>query len=171
MTELDTLRTFFRFNSRVRRRYLRAILDLPADQRLKDRGASYPSLLEIFVHTLDGLHCFLEFAPQDRFEEAEPIHAKELTEAQLLAETEEVDAIVFGYLDGLREADLQKEMVIHFTRDGTRVEERFPIGDILWHLVEEELQHRGELNALLWQMDIDPPLGMLEDWNASKPCS
>ena len=29
---------------------------------------------------------------------------------------------------------------------------------MLWHMVEEELQHRGELNALLWQMDVDAPV-------------
>ena len=30
--------------------------------------------------------------------------------------------------------------------------------DILIHLFEEEVHHRGELFALLWQMDIEPPL-------------
>ena len=29
--------------------------------------------------------------------------------------------------------------------------------DVLIHVFEEEVHHRGELNALLWQMDIDPP--------------
>jgi uncharacterized damage-inducible protein DinB len=31
------------------------------------------------------------------------------------------------------------------------------LADIMWHMLEEELQHRGEPNALFWQMDIDPP--------------
>jgi uncharacterized damage-inducible protein DinB len=169
MTELETLRTFYRFNSKVRRNYLQLILKLPIEERLKDRGASYPSLQEIFVHTLDGLHAWLEFAPQDRFEEHQQLNGRELTEEQLRAETEAIDAIASRYLGGLREGDLEREMVIHYTNsEGSRVEERFPIGDALWHMVEEELQHRGELNALLWQMDIDPPLGSLDDWNASK---
>jgi uncharacterized damage-inducible protein DinB len=30
--------------------------------------------------------------------------------------------------------------------------------DILIHVFEEEVHHRGELIALLWQMDIEPPL-------------
>ena len=30
--------------------------------------------------------------------------------------------------------------------------------DILIHLFEEEIHHRGELIALLWQMNIEPPL-------------
>jgi len=168
MTEVDAIRTFLRFNARVRRRYLRAILDLPPEERLRDRGASYPSLQEIYVHTLDGLRAWLEFAPQDRFEEAEPLPAREMTEAELLAETERLETVAATFADGLTEADLTREMVFHFPSEGGRVEGRFPIGDILWHVVEEELQHRGELNALLWQMGIDPPLGRVEDWTASK---
>ena len=30
--------------------------------------------------------------------------------------------------------------------------------DILIHLFEEEIHHRGELIALFWQMNIKPPL-------------
>jgi uncharacterized damage-inducible protein DinB len=30
--------------------------------------------------------------------------------------------------------------------------------DILIHLFEEEVHHRGELIALLWQMGVEPPL-------------
>ena len=35
---------------------------------------------------------------------------------------------------------------------------------MLWHLVEEELQHRGEVNALLWQINVDPPVTNWFDW-------
>jgi len=38
----------------------------------------------------------------------------------------------------------------------------------LWHLVEEELQHRGELNALLWQIDVEAPVSSWIDWNHAK---
>ncbi len=31
-------------------------------------------------------------------------------------------------------------------------------------MVEEELQHRREMNALLWQMDVDPPIARYEEW-------
>jgi uncharacterized damage-inducible protein DinB len=30
--------------------------------------------------------------------------------------------------------------------------------DIVWHVVEEQLQHFGELNALFWKLGIDPPV-------------
>lgn len=168
MSELEALRTFYRYNSRVRRNYLEALLRLTPQERLKDRGASYPSLQEIFVHTLDGLRFWLYYVPRDRVAEATNLPARDLTEQTLRTAVEETDRLVFDYVAFLTEADLSKEMVCHFPADGSTTEARFPVGDVLWHEVEEELQHRGELNAILWQMDIDPPIAQAEDWNASK---
>ncbi len=47
--------------------------------------------------------------------------------------------------------------------------------NMLGHLVEEDLQHRGELRALLWQMDIEAPTLGWEDCGsrfrpAQPPC-
>ena len=168
MTELATLRTFYRFNSTVRRNYLEAILGLPEDERLKDRGASYPSLQEIFVHVLDGLRFWFEYVPEDRVARSERLPARSLGPSDLRRWTERADRTVSKFLDPLGPGDLAREIVGHFPADGKEVEERFPTGDILWHMVEEELQHRGELNALFWQMDIDPPVPNVDVWNACK---
>lgn len=40
----------------------------------------------------------------------------------------------------------------------------FNVENMLWHLVEEELQHRGELNALLWRINVDPPITGWGTW-------
>ncbi len=39
------------------------------------------------------------------------------------------------------------------------------VREALWHLVEEELQHRGELNALLWQLNVDAPVVSWIKWD------
>ncbi len=31
-------------------------------------------------------------------------------------------------------------------------------------MIEEELQHRGELNALLWQINVNPPVTGWNPW-------
>lgn len=42
--------------------------------------------------------------------------------------------------------------------------------EVLWHMVEEELQHRGEIIALLWMEDIEPPWTSFMRWRfASAP--
>ena len=135
---------------------------------MKDRGASYPSLQEIFVHVLDGIFWWLEYVPQDRASEATLLPARDLTPDQLKEQVARAEQLATGYLDSLDEGSLVQEMVCHFPETGGTSEGRFPIGDVLWHVVEEELQHRGELNALFWQMDVDPPIASVEDWNASK---
>ena len=168
MTELGAIRTFFRYNSRVRRNYIRAILALPSEDRLKDRGASYPSLQEIYVHVLDGIRWWMEFVPEDRAGEAKQLPARELTPDQLRAETDKIEQLAEDYLGRLTEADLARDMVCRFPGKDGPEEARFPIGDVLWHVVEEELQHRGELNALLWQINVEPPIAGVEDWNVSK---
>lgn len=168
MTELDALRTFYRYNARVRRNYLSALLALSPEERLKDRGASYPSLQEIFVHVLDGLLWWLEYVPQDRADEATPLSARDLTPDELKQQVARAERAATEYIDSLDGPSLTKEMVCHFSENGRISEARFTIGDVLWHVVEEELQHRGELNALFWQMDVDPPIASVDDWNASK---
>lgn len=168
MGELDALRVLCRFNARVRRKYLETLLHLPAEERLKDRGASRPSLQDIYLHVLDGLHWWLAYVPQDRVAAAVEISGRDLSPERLRSETDAADKLALDFLDRLVESDLTREMVCHVPGEGIPQEVRFPIGDVLWHMVEEELQHRGELNALLWQMDVDPPLGRVEDWNASK---
>jgi uncharacterized damage-inducible protein DinB len=40
---------------------------------------------------------------------------------------------------------------------------------MLWHLAEEELQHRGEANALLWQEDVKPPVTSWWWWANTLP--
>ena len=173
MSELDAIRAFYHWNSAVRRKYLETILRLPPEERLKDRGASYPSLQEIYAHLLDGHRFWFELVPQDRVEDALKLElpARELTPERLRRATDDIDALVNGYLGGLSEQDLTREIVTHFPGPNGPSERRFPVADVLWHMVEEELQHIGELNALLWQMDIEPPLGSYDEWKAARAAS
>ncbi len=172
MSELAALRTFYRFNDDVRRRYLDAILAIPVEERLKDRGASYPSLQEIYVHVLDALRFWFELVPQDRATEARTLElpAHEFDERRLRHSTDEVGRLVSDFLAPLRPEDLARDLSCHFPGPDGRPGEptAVRIGDLLWHMVEEELQHRGELNALLWQMDIEPPLGSFDQWDHAK---
>ena len=53
--ELETIRDFYEYNFYVRKKYLRAIFEkIPEEERYKDRGASFPSIVDIFVHVIDA---------------------------------------------------------------------------------------------------------------------
>lgn len=167
-SELEVLRVLYTWNSQVRKRYLETLLRLPPEERLRDRGASYPSLQEVYVHVLEALRFWLVAVPQDRVSGLEELRGRDLDPEALRALEQEIDRQVLAYVGGLRESDLENPLLCHETTPEGVVEHRFPVTDVLWHMVEEELQHRGELNALLWQMDVEPPLGKVEDWHRAE---
>ena len=74
-----------------------------------------------------------------------------------------MDSDVLNFVEGLSQSDLDKTFD---SSDGTKTW-RISFRQMLWHLVEEELQHRGEMNALLWQDDIDPPVTDWLDWKTA----
>jgi uncharacterized damage-inducible protein DinB len=58
------------------------------------------------------------------------------------------------YLNSLSTEELKETYRI---KDDNGKTQKITAEDVLIHVFEEEVHHRGELNALLWQMGIDPP--------------
>jgi uncharacterized damage-inducible protein DinB len=164
LTELETIRNWFSYNARVRRGYLASFAKLSKEELVRDRGASYPSILDIFEHVLGAYLFWIIGAsrgnsalPQVRPPpEGDP--SIPTTLGLVSKEEDEVQTMVNEFLDGLSEEDLDKT----FLQRGH--DQKVSVRTMLWHLVEEELQHRGELNALLWQIDVDPPIFDWVDW-------
>lgn len=160
--ETEALKDFFRYNSYVRKKYLDAIGNLPKEEITRDRGASFPSVLDIYAHVIDAIiSWFAEYGlPMDHPEirRRGTIHSIE----DLKEEERKMDAAVMKFVEGLTPADLDNRFE---DWDGQR-KWNLTLREMLWHLVEEELQHRGEINALLWQIDIDPPVTDWLDWKA-----
>lgn len=152
MSALEEIRFWYIYNSHVRRRYLRAILNLPRDEALKDRGASFPSILDIFVHVLDAYRFYFMGVIDGRPEGEYTPWMGNTTLEQLREREKQVDMMIFNKIDSLSEKDLDRIVL-----------DDFGLGSVLNHMVEEELQHRGETNAIFWQMNIDPPISDIED--------
>lgn len=155
-TELDVVKQWYRYNSFVRKKYLEAIFEkIPQEERYKDKGASFPSIVDIFVHVIDAYRGWFIFAYEDRRAERDRLRGKKnYTKEEVENEERKIDALVNSFLERLSQEDLGGSFVF---RDGTQFQQ-VKVRDMLWHLVEEELQHRGELNALFWQLNIDPPV-------------
>ncbi len=176
-SELDSLKECYRYNSYVRKKYLQALEKLPKDELVRDRGASYPSILEIFIHVLGAYRYWLmNKYPNLSKEEIERLEDESSSKYPKLFKEEgrlkdaldeakelekEVDSFVMNFIEKLDDEKLASTFEIT-TR--SRKKEELTVSQMLWHLVEEELQHRGELNALFWQIDIDPPQTGWLDW-------
>ncbi len=159
MTEASILKQFYRLNRKVRSGYLDKLSSLPDQELHRDRGASYPSILDIFVHILDGYGFWFGNVLSGTHGD----YSERKGSLTRIEEVREVDnrigKMTVDYVNSLSDADLDREVRLPWEdAPATR------LGDICWHMVEEELQHRGEINALLWQMDLDPPIADYKDW-------
>jgi uncharacterized damage-inducible protein DinB len=157
--ELDSIKECYRYNSYVHKKYLDALEKLSKEELVRDRGASFPSMLDIFVHVLDAYRSWTMYSypglSMTGFKDIKVARIDELRE-----EERKVDSFVLNLVEGLEDETIDETFE---SSDGTN-KWRFTIGQMLWHLIEEELQHRSELNALFWQLDLNPPHTDWLDW-------
>jgi uncharacterized damage-inducible protein DinB len=163
-SEVETFRAWFKYLADTRRGYLEALAKLPPAELTRDRGASHPTLLDIFAHSQGALYVWMkscatfEFPPQEGDAGAPP-------SIDVLRKDEKyVQTQIQRVMAELTEAGLSRT----FVREKTARQDHVchvPVREALWHLVEEELQHRGELNALLWQMNVDAPVVSWIKWD------
>jgi uncharacterized damage-inducible protein DinB len=162
-SELETIRAWFEYIADSRRGYLETLAKLPPAELTRDRGASFPSLLDIFAHSQGALYFWMKdcatfpFPPQEGDSDSPPsIDGVRKDEKYIQTQIERVMA-------ELTEADLLRT-ITRVKGRGSDHDCQVPVRDALWHLVEEELQHRGEINALLWQIDVNAPIVSWVRW-------
>ena len=141
----------------TRRYYLDALLRLPRKERLRDRGASFPSMRDIFLHILDNNAWWFDSVINGRQESHHEIKGS-MSDDELRRQVRRIARSSRRLARSLTPARLNQRFVVRGTQgDGTPFEMRMNLRTIIFHMVEEELQHRGELNALFWQQDVDAP--------------
>ena len=142
-----------RYNEQVRRRYFEAFTTLPWEEFIRNREASFNSLRDIFIHTLNAVDYWVSFLQKEDFK-LNPTYNDKSFEA-IRKYMEHVEKRMSTYLETLSTEKL-KETYAATDDDGKPVE--VTAEDVLVHVFEEEVHHRGEFIALLWQMGIKPPL-------------
>jgi uncharacterized damage-inducible protein DinB len=137
----------------VRHRYFESFTKLSWEEFTKNREASFHSIRNIFVHTLGAIDYWLDFLQREK------LHSKKKFDQykdfkEVKGYMEHVEKRMLGYLDSLPVGGLSKTYTV--TGDDDKTIE-IAAEDVLIHVFEEEVHHRGELIALLWQMNIEPP--------------
>lgn len=114
-SELDLIRKLYRYNSEVRKKYMRAIFSkLPRSERYRDRGASFPSVVDVFVHVLDAYRCWFIFIYEDRLSEWKRLReAKEYTLKEVAEEERKIDDRVMRFVAALKPKDLDRTVYFH----------------------------------------------------------
>ena len=148
-------KTLVEYSQLVRRRYVEQFATLQWEQISKSRGASFDSLRNIILHTVDAEDKLVNYIIAGRIKEWVPRNPEEVLSIDSIRKSvEETEAKTKDYLAKLTPAELDRK--VEFSRPNTqpmlvRVE------DILIHTALENIHHFGELIALLWQMDVEPP--------------
>lgn len=141
------------YSQYLRHRYLETLSKLSWEEFVKDRGASFSSLRNIFLHCIVCIDFIQHLLQGDisftRINYDDYYNIERITEYMECIESE-----FNTYLSKLTPKELSRR-VERKERDGTVVVST--VEDNLVHLFQEEIHHIGELMALLWQMDISPP--------------
>jgi uncharacterized damage-inducible protein DinB len=147
------VKELLRYNEMIRHRYFESFLKLSWDDFTKNREASFNSIRNIFVHTLSAIDYWLDFLQKQNL-----ISKRKFDEYRTFddvrAYMEHVEKRMQRYLDSLSNKGLQKTYPVTGEEHKTT---KVTAEDILIHVFEEEVHHRGELIALYWQMGLDPP--------------
>jgi uncharacterized damage-inducible protein DinB len=147
------IRKLLEYNESVRHRYFESFTRLSWEEFIANREASFHSIRNIFVHTLGAMDYWLDFLQREN------LHSKRKydeyrTFEEVRAYMEHVEKRMLGYLDSLLAGGFSKTYVAT-CEDDKPIE--ITAEDVLIHVFEEEVHHRGELIALLWQMNVEPP--------------
>jgi uncharacterized damage-inducible protein DinB len=147
------IRELSEYNHIVRHRYFESFVKMPWKEFTKNREASFNSIRNIFVHTLDAIDYWLDFLQKEKLRSKREFDEYR-TFDEVEAYMEHVEKRMHDYIQSLSSKGLKKQYTV--TGDDHKPT-KITAEDILIHVFEEEIHHRGELIALLWQMGIDPP--------------
>jgi uncharacterized damage-inducible protein DinB len=145
----------FEYIIETRQRFLQTFRQIGWQSFVQDRGASWGSMLGIFLHILDDEEGWLQYGakkgsildgPDRKIQDYRDFD-------QLSKENCKVSEFTRSYLGSLSDDDLDREIDIELN-DGVY---RRKISKILEHSAVDELAHIGEWICLLWQLDVKPP--------------
>jgi uncharacterized damage-inducible protein DinB len=149
------VKELWQYSSSVRRRFLEKLESLPWDEVTRNREASFYSMKDILLHIIDNEDMIVNWQVLGRG--AEYKRARdwgEYSNMQMIRNhLDEVEKKTRAYLERADEQELGRR--VNFTiRSGTF---DLSVEECLLQSFTEQLYHMGELIALLWQEDIEPP--------------
>jgi uncharacterized damage-inducible protein DinB len=157
------VKELYLYSSSVRRKFLEKLEALPWEQVTKNREASFYSMRNIMIHMIDNEDWIANWviynnsAGYTRARRAEEYSSMSMVKNHF----EEVERKTQAYLQTAGEKEFHR--IVKFTlSSGTTFD--LSVEEALFQSFTEQLYHLGELIALLWQEDVEPPT-MQWFWN------
>ncbi len=148
MRAVEAIRELYDYNYWARDRQLEACRALTQEQFLRPMGSSFSSLRDTLVHLVGAEWLWLE-----RWQGRSPRALTAAEEFPALAAVEErwraVEQEVREFLGGLNEEALDRSVTYTNLKGETWT---YPLWQALYHLVNHQSYHRGQVTTLLRQL-------------------
>jgi uncharacterized damage-inducible protein DinB len=146
------------YSSRVRRRFTIKLSELPWEDVIKNREASYYSMRNILLHMIDNEDWMVNWVIYNKSSEYK--REKKADEfrnmGEVLAHLDQVEARTKEYFKNIAAKTGEYERRVNFVTSSGKVFD-LSVEECLFQSFTEQLYHLGEEIALLWQENIEPP--------------
>ncbi len=148
-------RSLFEYSQILRNRYLEKIATLSWEEVTKSRGASFDSLREILLHTIDAEDKLVNYVISGRTKDWVSRNPDEFRDMDSIRKcASEVESKAKAYVANMKPAELERKLELPRAGMPSMLVQ---VEDILAHAALENIHHFGELIALFWQIDVEPP--------------
>jgi len=155
MSKLLTIPELFNYSSRVRRRFAIKLSELPWEKVIENREASFYSMRNILIHMIDNEDWMINGVIHNKSKEYVRKKSTEFTSMKMILDyLKEVEERSERYFVKLNADELARRVKL-ITSAGQTFD--LAVEECLLQSFTEQLYHLGELIALLWQDNIDPP--------------
>jgi len=154
MPTADDFRRIFSYNERVLRSFFDALNPIPWETLSKNMEASHNSIKNIFIHILTVYNGWINYNALGKsesipWEQHDPKNYHSMNQLAEFMGT--VLDNVTHFIQELNDSNLPKKISAPW------LEGEYALSDILFQVTLEQAHHLGEIIALLWQMNIEPP--------------
>ena len=143
------------YSSRVRNNFAQKLAELPWSDVEKNREASFYSMKNILLHMIDNEDWMVNWVIHNKSKDYVRRKSEEYTSMNMILEhLREVEERSAQYFSKLDDAELSRKA--KFTTSAGQTFD-LTVEECLFQSFTEQLYHLGELIALLWQDNIEPP--------------
>ena len=150
----------YQYSSTVRRRFANKIAELPWEKAVENREASFYNMRNILIHMIDNEDWIVNWAIHNRSKEYKRDKGPDsYTDMRLVLDhLDQVEARTKDYLRSIQgkesaEFDRRVDFVLSSGKQFN-----LSVEEVLFQSFTEQLYHLGELIALLWQENVEPPV-------------
>ncbi|MFQ6013375.1 MAG: DinB family protein [Thermoplasmata archaeon] len=148
--DVSDLEQLFAYAADLRRRFLAKFRDLGWEEINRNREATYNSMRDIFIHMQEVEDSYLHYdIPGRPWEDIDPAQFKTFEDMERYEQ--EVAEKAKAFFESLTPEDMDREVALPGWKRKATIEQ------VLLHTFLDEIAHIGELIALMWQMDEEPP--------------